>query len=1112
MNPNAPRYGFAGRMAAMFIDSRLTPIVVAASLLLGVFAVLMLPREEEPQIKVPMVDVMVGMPGASAHEVENRVTRPMEKLLWEIPGVEYLYSTAQPGGNLTIVRFKVGTDLEAALVRLNQKLQANFDRIPLGVTTPLIKPRTIDDVPVLALTFHSARYDHATLHRLATQVDDTIKQIPQVAETSVIGGQHRTIRVLLDPLKLSSRNLSAGYLVPLLQQANTQALTGAVNSANRETLLQTGTFFREAREVGNVVVGVFAGRPVYLRDVATIVDGTADPVDYVLYGESGRSRPAVGQSFSGAEQAAVTLSVAKRPGANAVDVVSAVLTQVESLKGTLIPADIGIAVTRNYGATAAEKSNELLLHMGLAVFGVAVLILFFLGWRESLVVLLAIPVTLALTLLVFYLYGYTLNRITLFALIFSIGILVDDAIVVVENVVRHMGLPSCRRKRLLQIAIEAVDEVGNPTILATWAVIAAVLPMAFVSGLMGPYMRPIPVGSSAAMLFSLLVAFAVTPWAALKILRGHTAHSKHATEFVDAPPTEEEDMADEAMPNTAFTRIYSRLMTPLLDHRGWRWGFLATVAVATTAAMALVSIGAVKVKMLPFDNKSEFQIILNLPEGSTLEHTARVAREMAAAIRDEPEVSDYEVYAGTASPFNFNGLVRHYFMRRGANVADIQVNLVPKHERSAQSHDIAKRVRPRLAAIAQKYDAAVAVAEVPPGPPVLQTLVAEIYGPTEESRLQLATKVRDIFHSTPGVADVDWYVENQQPKTILHIDKPKAALAGITEAAISRTVQLAVQGYPITLLHSPADRENVDIVLELPRTLRARPEDLLALSVRSETNPQSPLVPLRELVSLEQTIGERNIYHKNLQNVVYVTGDVAGVVESPVYAILTMNRALAKLDGRAFGGTQSNVKIFNAGMPTDDREPVMKWDGEWQVTLEVFRDLGLAFGAVLILIYMLMVGWFKNYLTPVIVMTVIPFSLVGIMPAHAVMGAFFTATSMIGFMAGAGIVVRNSIILVDFIELRLSHGRSLRDACIESGAVRFRPMMLTAFAVVVGGLVILADPIFQGLAISLLFGAIASLVISPLAVPLIYYVVHQRASAESKSMPHSDRCEMTPAG
>ena len=1095
-----PASGFAGRLASFFIDSRLTPILVAASLLLGLFAVLMLPREEEPQIKVPMIDIMTAVPGSTAREVESRVTRPLEKLLWEIPNVEYLYSTASPGANLTIVRFKVGTDLEQSLVLLNQKLQTNYDRIPLGVSPPLVKPRSIDDVPVLAFTFHSAVQDHATLRRLAVQVEEAVKSIPLVAETTLIGGNRRQIRVQLDPVRLASRRLSASQLVPMLQQANAQTHAGAQAFANREVLLQAGVFFRDAREVGAVVVGVAEGRPVYLRDVATIVDGSEEPSNYVLFGTGAGAAPPSLRS----EEAAVTLSIAKRPGANAVDVVNDAVSKVESLRGTLIPADVTVTVTRDYGATASEKSNELLLHMGIAVFGVAVLIMFFLGWRESLVVLLAIPVTLGLTLLVFYLYGYTLNRITLFALIFSIGILVDDAIVVVENIVRHLGLPDCRGKSLRQISIAAVDEVGNPTILATWAVIAAVLPMAFVSGMMGPYMRPIPIGSSAAMLFSLVVAFTITPWAALKILRGHHPRSARAGDFTDVMPTAHEPLASD----TLFMRLYRRTMAPLLDHRGWRWGFLAAIALLTVGAMALVPLGATKVKMLPFDNKSEFQIILKLPEGATLEQTTAVAREMAAALRTEPEVRDYQVYAGTSSPFNFNGLVRHYYLRRGANVADIQVNLLPKSERTAQSHEIAKRIRPRLAAIAEKYGATLAVAEVPPGPPVLQTLVAEVYGPSEDARLQLADRVRQLLKQTDGVVDVDWYVESLQPKTLLRIDREKAALHGITEAAIVRTIQLGTQGNPVTPLHLANEREDVNIVLELPRALRARPEHLLSLQIRSDFNPAAPLVPLSELVTIEQTVGERNIYHKNLHNVTYVTADVAGVIESPVYAIFQLNRDLAALDGRDFGGTQPAVTIYNSSMPFSDEEPAIKWDGEWQVTLEVFRDLGLAFAAVLILIYMLMVGWFKNYTTPLIVMTVIPFSLIGILPAHAGLGAFFTATSMIGFMAGAGIVVRNSIILVDFIELRLAAGQPLREACIESGAVRFRPMMLTAFAVVVGGLVILADPIFQGLAISLLFGAIASLLVSPLAVPLLYYIVHPRAAAPEPVA--SVECDLSP--
>jgi len=1070
----APR-GFAGRLAEAFTDSRLTPLAVIASLLLGAFAVIMLPREEEPQIKVPMVDVLVAMPGATAPEVENRVTRPMEKLLWEIPGVEYLYSTSRPGSALVIVRFQVGSDLEQSLVRLNQKLQANADRIPPGVAAPLVKPRTIDDVPVAAITLHSAAHDHLALRRLAAQLDDAVKALPDVAETTLIGGVRRQLRVQVDPAKLASRQLTLDDLAAALRAANARSQDGALDSANRNLLVETGGYFRDAADVAGLVLGTWQDRPIFLRDVAAVSDGPAEPVDYVLHG----------RGSAGAEEAAVTLSIAKRPGANAVTVVDAVTATVDRLRGVLLPADVGVTFTRDYGATASEKSNELLLHMGIAVFGVALLILFFLGWRESLVVLLAIPVTLALTLLVFYLYGYTLNRITLFALIFSIGILVDDAIVVVENIVRHRRLPSACGKSLHQIAVEAVSEVGNPTVLATWAVIAAVLPMAFVGGLMGPYMRPIPVGASAAMLFSLVVAFTVTPWAALRVLGRH---------LPAGTPGHEADLPDQA-PDTFFTRLYHRIMDPMIARARWRWAFLGFVAALLLGAAALVPAGLVKVKMLPFDNKSEFQVIVDTPEGTTLEATAGLARELAAALRTEPEVRDYQIYAGTASPFNFNGLVRHYFQRRGPNVADIQVNLRPKHERSAQSHDIAVRVRPRLAAIAAKHGATLAIAEVPPGPPVLQTLVAEIYGPTEAARLALAARVKEIFQKSAGVVDVDWYVEDQPPTVHLRVDRTKAALHGISVETIARTIRTAVGGARVDLLHQPLEREDVDLVLELPRGRRSRPEDLLAIQLRSDHDDiiragSRPLIPLGELVTLERTAGERNLYRKNLRPVVYVTGDVAGEVASPAYALFAMNRELARLDARAFGGTRPEIALFHLAQPESELEPAIKWDGEWHVTLEVFRDLGLAFAAVCILIYMLMVGWFKSYLTPFLIMVVIPLSLIGILPAHAAMGAFFTATSMIGFMAGAGIVVRNSIILVDFIELRRSHGLPLAEAVVEAGAVRFRPMLLTALAVIVGASVILADPIFQGLALSLMAGEVASLLISRFAVPILYYMMN----------------------
>ena len=1071
------KLGVAGNIARAFVNSKLAPLILFTSIALGLGAVWLIPREEEPQIKVPMIDVLVAMPGATAKEIEERATRPMEKLLWEIPGVEYIYSTSSTGQSLAIVRFRVGETPERALVRLNQKLQSNFDRIPHGVSNPLIKLRSIDDVPILALTFHSNRYDHLTLRRLVAQVDDAVKQVPMVAETNIIGGSVRQVRVLLDPARLASRNLSAAGIVPMLQQANRQFTSGGLTSENREVMIETGAFLKNATDVGNVVVGVFGERPVYLHDVADIVDGAEEPANYVLFG-NGAAVSSVAN-----EHPAVTLSVAKRPGANAIAVTKQVLRKIDTLRGTMIPSEVEVAITRNYGETALEKSNELLWHMLLAIAGVSLLILLALGWREAGVVALAIPSTLALTLLVFLLYGYTLNRITLFALIFSIGILVDDAIVVIENIVRHFHLPQNRGRPSTEIAVEAVNEVGNPTILATFAVIAAVLPMAFVGGLMGPYMRPIPIGSSAAMFFSLGIAFIVTPWAAIRLLRLGRA-TKHLARNEDF-----------------FTRIYRRMMGPLIAQRKSRWIFLAAICVLLFSAMALVAVRWVKVKMLPFDNKSEFQIILNMPEGTALERTAQAAREIATAIRSEPEVTNYEIYAGVGAPFNFNGLVRHYFMRRGANIADIQVNLVPKGDRKAKSHEIAKRVRPRVAEIAAKFDARVAVAEVPPGPPVLQTLVAEIYGPNDEARLAMANRVREIFRSTPGVVDIDWYIEAEQPKARFVIDKEKAALHGISAETISDTLRIAVGGRSIDLVHQPREKEDVNIVMELPRSARVTPDELLALRVRSgdanalpepgSTGSPAPLVPLRELVRVENTITDKSIYHKNLMPVTYVIGDVAGVVESPVYAILKMNKALRALDTHAFGGTGDKLAIYNAHLPFSGLQPSLKWDGEWQITIEVFRDLGLAFAVVLVLIYALMVGWFRSFLTPLIVMAAIPFSLVGILPAHGMLGAFFTATSMIGFMAGAGIVVRNSIILVDFIERRLSEGMPLDEAVVDAGAVRFRPMLLTAMAVVVGSSVILFDPIFQGLAISLMAGEVASLLISRMAVPVLYFMANR---------------------
>ncbi len=1063
------KQGPAGKIAAFFIDSKLTPLVIIASILLGIAAVIALPREEEPQIIVPMIDVFVQMPGASVKEVEQRVTKPMEKLLWEIPGVEYIYTTSMPGMSMAVVRFLVGQDEEASIVKLQSKLMSNYDRIPTGVSPPLIRPRYIDDVPILALTFWSEEVDAYQLRRLTAEVEDLVKREPNVSITTVIGGEQRQVSVQLDPIRLAAYGLDVEQVANLLSAANQASDSGSFPSRQGQIVIHTGGLLKNAQEVGRVVINVSNGHPVYLRDVAAIEDGPADPGQYVFFGTG----PAAGEKEIPKVDAsrgvfpAVTLTVAKRKGTNAVGVAEKVLERVHDAKGRIIPDNVHMTITRHYGETAKEKSNELLFHMLIAVVSVTILIWFTLGHRESGVVAFAIPVTLALTLATFYLYGYTLNRITLFALIFSIGILVDDAIVVVENVVRHYRLPENRGRSKFTVAIEAVDEVGNPTILATLAVIGAILPMAFVGGLMGPYMRPIPMGASAAMFFSLLVAFIVTPWASVRMIKvedgqGHGSHQGH----------DGDDWS---------TRLYRKMMDPLLHKPLWQWGFLLSVAALLILACAMVGVGMVRVKMLPFDNKSEFQVILDMPETATLEDTTSAAMEMGDYLKTVNEVVDYQIYSGTAGPFNFNGLVRHYDLRKGPSMADIQVNLAGKSRREQQSHGIAKRVRTPLKAIADKYGARVKIAEVPPGPPVLSTLVAEIYGPDYEQQKDLARQVKEIFETTEGVVDVDWYMEEDQVRYQLDIDQEKAALHGISVNRIARTLQVVLEGRQTGLLHQPLEKEDVPIILQPSLATRAGLDRLGAVKIPAA---DGTLLSLSSLIRMQETQPDRSIYHKNLMPVVYVTADVAGAKESPVYAILEMWKKIDAIStAEGYGIVQ-----HTAALPESDNHLSMKWDGEWHITYEVFRDLGFAFGVVLILIFVLVVGWFQSFSTPFVIMVAIPFSLIGILPAHWAMGAFFSATSMIGFIAGAGIVVRNSIILVDFIELRIAQGMPLDQAVIDAGAVRFRPMMLTAAAVVVGASVILFDPIFQGLAISLMAGEVASLLFSRMTVPVLYFM------------------------
>jgi len=1055
------KMGPAGSIAQAFVRSKITPLLVLASLLMGLFAAVRLPREEEPQISVPMFDVMVPFPGASAHEVDERLGPVGQRKLMEIPGVEYVYSTAENNFAMFIVRFKVGQNAEEAMTRLFTKVSSNADFMPPGAAQPLIKPRGIDDVPILALTFHGGDENPLSLRRVAAAVREEISSIPEVSETNIIGGRKRKLLVRFDPDALAARRLTPLQLAGVITQSNSNLPAGRIASGKSAVLVETDSFIRGADDLKNTIVGLWDGRPVRLADVAAVTDGPDDSESETLI-YRGKNVP----------EPSVTLTVAKRKGANATHVAEEALSRLSALKGTVVPQNVSWTVTRNYGETAKEKSDELLFHMLLATLSVTLLMALALGIRESLVVLVAVPVTLGLTLLVYYLFGYTLNRITLFALIFSIGILVDDAIVVVENIHRHCAIdPECPKWKA---ALRAVDEVGNPTILATLTVIAAILPMAFVSGMMGPYMMPIPVGASAAMILSLGVAFIVSPWLFSIILEKW-------------PPThcapKRKSLAD---------RAYEWLMRRLFASRRALYASLFVTFGLVLAVVALLPARLVQVKMLPFDNKNEFQVIINMPESSPFSLTRQAADEMARYLSTLPEVVDIETYAGTSGPHNFNGLVRHYFMRSRPWQADIQVNLSGKNMRKRQSHEIASAARPGLEEIARRYGARLQVAEVPPGPPVLSTLVVEVYNEDDDRRNGLALAIKDLLSSTPGVVDVDSYIPAPQPMSTLAVDRQKATLNGISSSEITQTAYMALSGSDIGLAHVRGELEPVEINLRLSEKNRESLSGLKALRLYS---PNGTPLALDGLLGQKQREAELPLYRKNLQKVTYVTAEVAGVIESPVYAIAGLRGKideLAKSRGIA-------IAQYYAGQPElSGGGTAIKWDGEWQVTYEVFRDMGVSFAIVMILIYVLVVAWFGSFITPLVIMAPIPLTLTGVLPGHWIMGSFFTATSMIGFIAGAGIVVRNSIILVDFIELRLREGESLSQACIDAGLARFRPMLLTAAAVVVAGGVILFDPIFQGLAISLIGGAIASTLLSRTAVPALYYLFNSRAGGAEK--------------
>ncbi|MGM0678063.1 MAG: efflux RND transporter permease subunit [Pseudomonadota bacterium] len=1070
--------GISGRIARTFLTSQITPLLAIVGLLLGLFAVLVTPREEEPQIDVTFANVFIPFPGASVEEVEQLVSIPAQQVLSEIEGLEHVYSTSRPGMSVLTVQYEVGEGRTDAIVRLYNQIFSNQDWLPqrLGVGQPIIKPKGIDDVPIVAFTLWTEDRQRSAhdLQRVAHTVETELKRVAGTRDIYTIGGPDHVVQVTLDPQRVAGFGLSLDDLRQALQAGNVSRDAGALVRDNQEIPVQAGTFLSSEAQVASLVVGVHEGAPVYLSDVAQVRQGPASPHQYVSFGWGAGSEAG---ALPGHSEPAVTIAVAKQPGTNAVDIADQLMTRMDQLRGTHIPDDVQVTVTRNYGKTADDKARTLIKKLILATASVVLLVWLALGWREAIIVGTAVVITLAVTLFASWAYGFTLNRVSLFALIFSIGILVDDAIVVVENIHRHMQMG---RKKLLEAIPLAVDEVGAPTILATFAVIAALLPMAFVTGLMGPYMSPIPINASMGMLISLAVAYVVTPWMTYKLLRRH-AESRPPAEGGHGQGGSEEASA-------GLMRVSETLLGSFLRGGGARyrrWGLYGGMVLLILASVSLVYVQAVVLKMLPFDDKSEFQVVLEMPEGTSLERTSRVLHEMGDYLSTVPEVHDYQVYAGTASPINFNGLVRQYYLREGAHLGDLQVNLAQQKERSRKSHEIARDVREPLREIADRYGARVQVVEVPPGPPVRAPIVAEIYGPDYAGQMALAGELRQMFEDTPGVVDVDDSVEYPGPRLILEVDREKAALMGVSQTAIAQAVDTVLAGEDVSFLFGANVKYAVPIRLEFDTTDKAGLETVLGLRVRSM---DGGLVPLSELVNVVETTRERSIHHKDLLPVVFVTADMAGRLDSPLYGMFDL---VFQLGDKPLAHDEPLEQFF-IQQPDDPYQYSIKWDGEWQVTYETFRDMGLAYSVGLVLIYLLVVAQFRSYVVPLIIMAPIPMTVIGVMPGHAlldglVMDAKFTATSMIGMIALAGIIVRNSILLVDFINHQVERGMALEDAVIRAGAVRAKPIVLTGLAAMIGAGFILDDPIFNGLAISLIFGILVSTVLTLLVIPVLYY-------------------------
>ncbi|MDP2067482.1 MAG: efflux RND transporter permease subunit [Lutibacter sp.] len=1056
--------GISGKIANIFINSKLTILLMVALMAIGIYSSFLIPREEEPQIIVPMADVLVGYPGASPTEVESRVVKPLEKIISDIKGVQHVHSIAMNGQSMIIVQFYVGEDTERSYVKLYDELMRHQGMFPPGVTQPLVKTRSIDDVPMLGLTFWSDTYNDFQIRQIAEEVTSEIEKVKDVSITKVIGGRNRQLKVVLDKDKMAENGIDALGIMQMIQANNSSSQSGSFVLNDQEYLITTGKFLTSSEDVENLVVGVNNNMPVYLKQVATIQDGPEKPNSYVSFGYGKNNEKHISNS---GEYNAVTLSIAKVKGADAMKISDKILDRVENLKQTIIPTDVHVDVTRNYGETASHKVGELLLHLGVAILAVTILVMLAMGWRGGLVVFFSVPLTFALTLFSYYLLGYTLNRITLFALVFVVGIVVDDSIIIAENMHRHFKM---KRLPFKQAAIYAINEVGNPTILATFTVIAAILPMAFVSGMMGPYMSPMPIGASIAMILSLFVALTVTPYLGYHLLREKDS---------------QEHKKEQGLEAGMIYKIYKKLEQPLLESRTKRLVTIGITLVLLAGSVLMFFTKSVAVKMLPFDNKNEFQVVIDMPEGTTLERTAAVTQEIAQYIATTPEVTNYQNYIGTSAPITFNGLVRHYDIRGGSNMADIQVNLLLKEDRKLQSHDIAKKVRPEIIKIAKKYGANVKLVEVPPGPPVLSTLVAEVYGPDYGEQIKVAKQVKQILQNTTDVVDIDWMVEDAQTEYRLEIDREKAMLNGIAPQHIVGNLTYLLKEYPISYLYDETSFDQVDIVLALSDADKTSLQDIQNIKIKGS---QGNVIPISDLVSIKQDTLQKSIYRKDQKRVVYVTADMAGGLESPVYAILGMKEKLQKIELPK--GYKLNELYLE--QPSDESNFAVKWDGEWQITLEVFQDLGTAFLVVIIIIYMLIVGWFQNFKTPLVMMLAIPLSLVGIVLGHWILGAFFTATSFIGMIALAGVMVRNSVLLIDFIEIRLNDGIPLKQAIIDAGAVRTTPILLTTGAVVIGASIILFDPIFQGLAISLVAGAIVSTMLTLIVVPMIYYMTEKK--------------------